>query len=224
MLELVAYGRCSISAPRPPAAVQLAHWAQLTPVITRTLHISISNLRVPRSPPAAPRELEDDTITDELDSSQTPAPDTPSSSRGQPFARAFGAATPRGATTGALLLLAALFAGGVAGFQFLVSRANERIAVALAEGFAKPAVLVLTAHPDDEAMFFGPTIVNLVTAGWDVLPVCMSTGGYSSPHPSSPSLIPHTHRGRALACEQARMRRVLSIVAQISPEALLSPP
>ncbi|CAK9784579.1 LmbE-like protein [Cutaneotrichosporon oleaginosum] len=144
-------------------------------VITRTLRISISNLRVPRSPPAAPRDLEDDTITDQLAASKTPA-ETPGSTKGQPFARAFGAATPRGATTGALLLLAALFAAGVAGFQFIVTRANERTALALAEGFDRPAVLVLTAHPDDEAMFFGPTILNLVAAGWDVLPVCMSTG------------------------------------------------
>ncbi|BEI97084.1 hypothetical protein CcaverHIS631_0206730 [Cutaneotrichosporon cavernicola] len=145
-------------------------------VITRTLHISISNLRVPRSPPAAPRELEDDDTIEDEDTPTTPRARTPSSSKGQPFARAFGAATPRGATTGALLLLAALFAAGVAGFQILVTRANERAALSLAEGVEKPAVLVLTAHPDDEAMFFAPTIVNLVAAGWDVHPVCMSIG------------------------------------------------
>ncbi|GMK53998.1 hypothetical protein CspeluHIS016_0105840 [Cutaneotrichosporon spelunceum] len=145
-------------------------------VITRTLHISISNLRVPRSPPAAPRELEDDDTIMDQDASATPDADTSGSDRGQPFVRGFGVAGPRGATTGALLLLAALFAAGVAGFQILVTRGNERTALALAEGVEKPAVLVLTAHPDDEAMFFGPTIINLVAAGWDVHPVCMSIG------------------------------------------------
>lgn len=39
-----------------------------------------------------------------------------------------------------------------------------------------PVALILTAHPDDEAMFFAPTILNLIAAGWGVVAVCMSNG------------------------------------------------
>ncbi|WVO13071.1 hypothetical protein L204_100681 [Cryptococcus depauperatus] len=40
----------------------------------------------------------------------------------------------------------------------------------------KPTALLLTAHPDDEVMFFGPTVLNLVAAGWDLRGLCLSTG------------------------------------------------
>jgi hypothetical protein len=40
----------------------------------------------------------------------------------------------------------------------------------------KKTALVLTAHPDDEAMFFTPTILALVAAGWEVSALCLSTG------------------------------------------------
>ncbi|KAK1925444.1 putative deacetylase LmbE-like domain-containing protein [Papiliotrema laurentii] len=36
--------------------------------------------------------------------------------------------------------------------------------------------LVVTAHPDDEAMFFAPTILALVRHGWQVDGLCLSTG------------------------------------------------
>lgn len=36
--------------------------------------------------------------------------------------------------------------------------------------------LILTAHPDDECMFFGPTILSLVSQGVDVHALCLSTG------------------------------------------------
>lgn len=36
--------------------------------------------------------------------------------------------------------------------------------------------LILTAHPDDEAMFFSPTIRGLRNHGWDVRGLCLSTG------------------------------------------------
>lgn len=42
-----------------------------------------------------------------------------------------------------------------------------------------PVALILTAHPDDEAMFFAPTVLNLIAAGWGVLGVCMSTGEWA---------------------------------------------
>jgi N-acetylglucosaminylphosphatidylinositol deacetylase len=37
-------------------------------------------------------------------------------------------------------------------------------------------VLILTAHPDDECMFFGPTITSLVRAKTRVHVLCLSTG------------------------------------------------
>jgi hypothetical protein len=42
-----------------------------------------------------------------------------------------------------------------------------------------PTALVLTAHPDDEVMFFAPTILNLVADGWDICAICLSEGAYS---------------------------------------------
>lgn len=138
----------------------------------------MSNLRVPRSPPTALRELEDDEdIAAHLGASYpTPGPDTPTSQK-QPFSRAFGAAVASsGATPAALLFIAFLVGLAATGFHVLVSRGNERTALALAEGLVKPTAVVLTAHPDDEAMFFAPTILNLLAAGWVVLPICVSTG------------------------------------------------
>ncbi|ODN84046.1 hypothetical protein L202_00073 [Cryptococcus amylolentus CBS 6039] len=40
----------------------------------------------------------------------------------------------------------------------------------------KPKALVVTAHPDDEAMFFAPTVHGLGLAGWDVSALCLSNG------------------------------------------------
>ncbi|KAK4683873.1 N-acetylglucosaminylphosphatidylinositol deacetylase, partial [Tremellales sp. Uapishka_1] len=39
-----------------------------------------------------------------------------------------------------------------------------------------PSALILTAHPDDEAMFFSPTILHLVETGWEIRAICLSTG------------------------------------------------
>lgn len=36
--------------------------------------------------------------------------------------------------------------------------------------------LIVTAHPDDEAMFFGPTIQQLLREGVDIHMLCLSTG------------------------------------------------
>ncbi|PWZ02714.1 LmbE-like protein [Testicularia cyperi] len=38
------------------------------------------------------------------------------------------------------------------------------------------SVLVVTAHPDDEAMFFGPSVQGLSGAGVDIYALCLSTG------------------------------------------------
>ena len=37
---------------------------------------------------------------------------------------------------------------------------------------------MVVAHPDDETMFFGPTVCNLVRSGADVHVLCLSTGDY----------------------------------------------
>ena len=53
--------------------------------------------------------------------------------------------------------------------------------------------LLVTAHPDDEAMFFSPTILHLIEQGLRVALLCVSTGaaqvagggsGRRRPHPS----------------------------------------
>jgi len=40
------------------------------------------------------------------------------------------------------------------------------------------SVLILTAHPDDECMFFGPTICSLSSVGVPIHILCLSTGDY----------------------------------------------
>lgn len=50
-----------------------------------------------------------------------------------------------------------------------------------AEQDRKPRALLLTAHPDDEAMFFGPTVLGLQREGWEVSGLCLSVGQSSSP-------------------------------------------
>ncbi|GFZ45528.1 hypothetical protein JCM24511_03254 [Saitozyma sp. JCM 24511] len=53
---------------------------------------------------------------------------------------------------------------------------SEQLA-SLSQGLDKPGkVLLLTAHPDDEVMFFAPTVMALVSAGWEVSGLCLSTG------------------------------------------------
>lgn len=48
-------------------------------------------------------------------------------------------------------------------------------------------VLLVTAHPDDEAMFFGPTILGLLAAGADLYLLCLSSGNYRN------QVCLHTH-------------------------------
>lgn len=43
---------------------------------------------------------------------------------------------------------------------------------------AKQNVLFVTSHPDDECMFFGPTILSLLRSGNHVYLVCLSKGDY----------------------------------------------
>ena len=48
------------------------------------------------------------------------------------------------------------------------------------KGIAKPGsnVLLVIAHPDDEAMFFSPLLIALKENLCNVSMLCMSTGGY----------------------------------------------
>lgn len=71
------------------------------------------------------------------------------------------------------LLLAGLL---VLIFGLLLARPARDVS-ALVHGAEGPkTALILTAHPDDEVMFFTPTIVALLSAGWEVRALCLSTG------------------------------------------------
>lgn len=37
-------------------------------------------------------------------------------------------------------------------------------------------ILFVTAHPDDESMFFAPTILNLAKEGYSIYLLCLSAG------------------------------------------------
>ena len=37
-------------------------------------------------------------------------------------------------------------------------------------------ILILTAHPDDESMFFAPTILALTAQGHEIMALCLSNG------------------------------------------------
>ncbi|KAL7424978.1 N-acetylglucosaminyl-phosphatidylinositol de-N-acetylase [Cryptotrichosporon argae] len=39
-----------------------------------------------------------------------------------------------------------------------------------------PSALLVTAHPDDEVMFFSPTVLGLAAEGWHLSAVCLSNG------------------------------------------------
>ena len=43
-------------------------------------------------------------------------------------------------------------------------------------------MLLVTAHPDDECMFFAPTVTSLVARGAELWLLCLSTGPRRSTH------------------------------------------
>lgn len=63
---------------------------------------------------------------------------------------------------------------------FLIAALRAHRPFAFTSLFDQPdehqTALLLTAHPDDEAMFFTPTVTLLVSQGWDVRALCLSTG------------------------------------------------
>ncbi len=54
-------------------------------------------------------------------------------------------------------------------------------------------ICLLIAHPDDEAMFFSPTLLGLTdpSVGNHVKILCLSTGISPFPSPTSPNSSPH---------------------------------
>jgi N-acetylglucosaminylphosphatidylinositol deacetylase len=47
-------------------------------------------------------------------------------------------------------------------------------------------VLLVTAHPDDEAMFFVPTLAHFVACGEDVGVLCLSNGAPAASAAAAP--------------------------------------
>ncbi|KAL4712398.1 hypothetical protein ACJJTC_001559 [Scirpophaga incertulas] len=57
-------------------------------------------------------------------------------------------------------------------------RYARRIATRTRGALRAKRVLIVVAHPDDECMFFGPTIFRLCEQGADVYLLCLSNGNY----------------------------------------------
>ena len=51
-------------------------------------------------------------------------------------------------------------------------------------------LLLIIAHPDDEAMFFGPTLLSL-SSSCNVSILCLSNGNYKGAHYSHTNLYTH---------------------------------
>jgi N-acetylglucosaminylphosphatidylinositol deacetylase len=65
-------------------------------------------------------------------------------------------------------------------FVVLLQPSTVDLNTALINEHDKKTALILTAHPDDEVMFFTPTILALLDAGWEVGALCLSNGVSSS--------------------------------------------
>lgn len=61
-------------------------------------------------------------------------------------------------------------------FVILLQPSTVDLTTALSYDGERKTALILTAHPDDEVMFFTPTILALLAAGWEVGAVCLSNG------------------------------------------------
>ncbi|TPX68037.1 hypothetical protein SpCBS45565_g03337 [Spizellomyces sp. 'palustris'] len=82
------------------------------------------------------------------------------------------------------LLIVAFFTGPLVYLLFLFSRPTSAFRSSFIpqplrpplKQFNRLSVLLVTAHPDDECMFFGPTIVQLIEHGAEVAVLCLSSG------------------------------------------------
>jgi hypothetical protein len=61
-------------------------------------------------------------------------------------------------------------------FVILLQPSTVNLDTALSHDGESKTALILTAHPDDEVMFFTPTILALLAAGWEVGALCLSNG------------------------------------------------
>jgi N-acetylglucosaminylphosphatidylinositol deacetylase len=61
-------------------------------------------------------------------------------------------------------------------FVILLQPSTVNLDTSLSHDGESKTALILTAHPDDEVMFFTPTILALLAAGWDVGALCLSNG------------------------------------------------
>ena len=61
-------------------------------------------------------------------------------------------------------------------FVVLLQPSTVNLDTALSRDGESKTALILTAHPDDEVMFFTPTILALLAAGWEVGALCLSNG------------------------------------------------
>ena len=65
-------------------------------------------------------------------------------------------------------------------FVVLLQPSTVELDTALSHNGESKTALLLTAHPDDEVMFFTPTILALLAAGWEVAGLCLSNGQSSN--------------------------------------------
>lgn len=74
-----------------------------------------------------------------------------------------------------IVLLAALFCFSLIVHHLLKNK--RRLKTLLASDSLSRRVIFITAHPDDECMFFAPTILSFTSSGQnDVFLLCLSTG------------------------------------------------
>lgn len=59
---------------------------------------------------------------------------------------------------------------------FVYRRYARRLPTRIRGALGAKRVLIVVAHPDDECMFFGPTIFRLCEQGADVHLLCLSNG------------------------------------------------
>ena len=76
----------------------------------------------------------------------------------------------------ALFLLLSILSVGPWALACLVPAFSGAVASHLGIGERAGPILVVTAHPDDESLFFGPTITALRNAEQEVFLLCMTTG------------------------------------------------
>ena len=79
-----------------------------------------------------------------------------------------------------VLWCVAVLCGALALFMLHRRRVRNRVGFGADTRYRR--VLFVTAHPDDECMFFAPTILGLTQRGqYDIFLLCLSSGQFISP-------------------------------------------